>query len=272
MQFQEIAKLDKLMDFNIKDSPPYPIVVPAAFCESEAVRRWSPEYLISLLGSKDVKVGKALNGIHKLDRKTGSLKGGVHTMPFKNYITKITSNEEEARTLYLQKTCIQDILPMLHKDINVIINTFKDTVFFYPDIWIGNKYSFVPLHFDEPNNFLAQIYGEKRVLLFSPKQSKYLYMHSSYCRIAHTSHIDIPVENNKSCLSRFPKIKNTQPVEVILKAGDLLYIPPYWWHQVQGLSVNISVTHLWKHTLKQVPLNLYLHLFSNRIYKKLLRN
>lgn len=236
MQSQEIAKLSKLNEFNIKDSPSYPIVVPAAFRESEAVKLWSPEYLTSLLGSKDVKVGKAQNGIHKLDRNTGALKGGVQTMPFKSYIKKITSSEEEARTLYLQKTCIQDLMPTLHEDIDIIVKTFKDSVFFYPDIWIGTKYSFVPLHFDEPNNFLTQIYGEKRVLLFSPEQSKYLYRQPFYSRIAHTSQIDIPIENNKSCLSQFPKLKNVRPVEVILKAGDLLYIPPYWWHQVQGLS------------------------------------
>lgn len=147
-------------------------------------------------------------------------------------------------------------------------------MFFYPDIWVGTKYSFVPLHFDEPNNFLIQIYGEKRCLFFVFSQTvKKSLIHATFLLPSRTyKSRDTPIENNQSCLSKFPRLKNVQPIEVILKAGDVLYIPPYWWHQVQGLSLNISVTYLWKHTLSQVPPTLYFRLIKQRFYKQIFRN
>lgn len=271
MQVQEIAKMAELSSFNIKTCPNFPILFPGAFKESEAVKHWSPNYLASLFGSKEVKVGTAPGGIHSLDPKTGRLKGGVQSMPFRSFVKKIIADKEEAQSLYLQQMCIQDIMPSLHSDVDLIIKTFNYATFFYPDLWLGTKYSFVPLHFDEPNNFLIQIYGKKRFLLFSPMDSKYLYMKPFYSQTVHISEIDTNIDPEKLDLSKFPNLENTRPIEIILEAGDVLYIPPYWWHQVQGLSVNISVTYRWKCEFRQVPINFYFFNLGHHLYKKLFR-
>lgn len=269
MQQQHIKQLDKLSEFNIEKTSPYPVLIPGAFSDSTAVKFWAPEYLASLLGSKEVQVGKSPDGVHRLDPKKGVPKGGVYRMTFGEYIKKITSNDEEAKTLYLQQAHIQDLLPSLHDDIDIIIKTFKDFTFGYPQIWVGTGSSLVPLHFDQPNNFLIQIYGEKRLLLFSPKQSKHLYMQPFNSRIIHTSQIDTFIDINQPNLSKFPKLQNAKLIEVILKAGDVLYIPPYWWHQVQGLSLNISVTYRWACRFEQIPLYFHFYWLLHRLHKRI---
>lgn len=268
MQPQHIKQLGKLSDFNIENNPSHPILIPGAFMESKAVKCWTPEYLASLLESKEVRVGKSSDGVHRLDPKRGVPKGGEYSMLFGDYIKKITSNNDDAKTLYLQQAHIQELMPSLHDDIDLIIKTFENTTFGYPQIWVGTSYSLVPLHFDQPNNFLIQIYGEKRLLLFSPKQSKYLYMQPFNSRIIHTSQIDTFIDINKPTLSQFPNLQKANPIEVILKTGDILYIPPYWWHQVQGLSLNISVTYRWACRFKQIPLYFHLYWFAHCLHKK----
>ena len=269
MHSQEIKVLSALQDFNINNNPSYPVFIPGAFKNSKAVRCWTPEHLASLLGSKEVIVGKSSDGVHRLDPKKGVPKGGEHKMTFSQYVKLITSNSEEAKKLYLQQVRIQDLMPSLHDDINIIIKTFKEATFSYPQLWVGTCHSLVPLHYDQPNNFLIQIYGEKRVLLFSPKQSKKLYMHPFHYRIVHTSQIDSYIDVNKPNLSIFPKLQDAEFIEVILKAGDILYIPPYWWHQVQGLSLNISITYRWDCRFNQIPLYFHFYWISHRIYKKI---
>lgn len=41
-----------------------------------------------------------------------------------------------------------------------------------------------------------------------------------------------PVDINDPDLSRYPEFVHARPVHVELEAGDMLYLPAAWWHQV----------------------------------------
>ena len=41
--------------------------------------------------------------------------------------------------------------------------------------------------------------------------------------------------------SKFPKLESITPYEIELHAGDVLYIPPFFWHHVESLTNCISV-------------------------------
>lgn len=98
-------------------------------------------------------------------------------------------------------------------------------------MWFGVKGTFTPLHFDKYNNILSQIVGQKYVLLVDPKFSEIVSDgHDNTSRI-----ID---ENISDYL-----LQHDIPFqEIILKAGDSLYIPSLWWHQVKSLSFSISMS------------------------------
>jgi lysine-specific demethylase 8 len=44
----------------------------------------------------------------------------------------------------------------------------------------------------------------------------------------------------------FPRVQNLDFMDCILEEGDLLYIPPKWWHYVRSLSISFSVSFWWR--------------------------
>ena len=41
-------------------------------------------------------------------------------------------------------------------------------------------------------------------------------------------------------------MERAQPYEVTLERGDLLFVPPYWWHQVYTLEPGANVNMWWR--------------------------
>jgi len=69
----------------------------------------------------------------------------------------------------------------------------------------------------------------------------------------HRSNVDVrgflfgsSVNVDKPDLTRHPLYKNASPYRVLLKPGDVLYLPPFWHHEVQSLpdpvtGLNVAV-------------------------------
>jgi lysine-specific demethylase 8 len=43
-------------------------------------------------------------------------------------------------------------------------------------------------------------------------------------------------------LERFPLFAQAQGEELVLEAGEMLYLPPHYWHFVRSLSVSFSIS------------------------------
>jgi hypothetical protein len=76
----------------------------------------------------------------------------------------------------------------------------------------------------------CQYYGRK-VWWFCPQdQSEYLYP---------DRHVS-PVDPLAPDYDQFPLFRKVKPYVVTLEAGDVLYIPEWWWHVTQALTATIS--------------------------------
>src|SRR5262249_24065340 len=102
----------------------------------------------------------------------------------------------------------------------------------YWTVYIGPEGSFSRLHQDfwHTHAYLAHIQGKKRAILFSPEDSGFLYKG----------------RDDAECpdLECFPLIQRATAYECVIEPGDLLFIPPGWWHQVRGLEKSITVSHV----------------------------
>ncbi|GAB5362284.1 hypothetical protein AAMO2058_000784000 [Amorphochlora amoebiformis] len=103
--------------------------------------------------------------------------------------------------------------------------------------WFGPKGTVSPLHYDPEHNLLSQVVGKKKIRLFSHKDTPYLYPHSTQM-LTNTSQVDVESPDSR----KFPNFKNAKELTCTLGAGETLYIPPGYWHQIRSLSESFSVS------------------------------
>lgn len=102
--------------------------------------------------------------------------------------------------------------------------------------WIGPKNTISTMHTDDKHNLLCQVVGEKLIILASPRETENLYPYEGM--LNNTTQID--AENVD--FDKYPLAKNVKFLRIVLRAGEMLYIPKLWWHYVRSLSPSVSVS------------------------------
>ncbi|XP_051118615.1 lysine-specific demethylase JMJ30 isoform X3 [Andrographis paniculata] len=106
--------------------------------------------------------------------------------------------------------------------------------------WFGPPGTVTPLHHDPHHNILAQVVGKKYIRLYPASLSEELYPHSE-SMLSNSSQVDLDNIDEE----QFPKIMDLEFVDCILEEGEMLYIPPKWWHYVRSLTPSFSVSFWW---------------------------
>lgn len=88
------------------------------------------------------------------------------------------------------------------------------------------------------DNFLVQVTGRKRVVLFSPQDALNMYLHGDKSAVIDIDHPDT---------TKFPLFQNAIQYECTMNPGDVLYIPALWFHNVHSLDFSIAVNMFWRH-------------------------
>ena len=123
----------------------------------------------------------------------------------------------------------------------------------FPDplvsFWLGNQTS-ISAHYDFPDNMACVVSGERRFTLFPPEQVSNLYV-GPVDQTPSGQAISM-VDFRNPDLHKFPKfaqaLEHAQIAE--MKAGDALFIPSMWWHQVEAYSqFNLLVNYWWCNSL-----------------------
>jgi lysine-specific demethylase 8 len=58
--------------------------------------------------------------------------------------------------------------------------------------------------------------------------------------------MSLQVDLDNIDVKEFPRTEGLEFMDSILEEGDLLYIPPKWWHYVRSLSISFSVSFWWR--------------------------
>ena len=94
-------------------------------------------------------------------------------------------------------------------------------------VWLSQKDNLTPWHHDWWHGFLIQLRGVKRVRLVPPNSVKALQ--KSWTLEQRLEKELPPIDTNL----------NIEGLEsTLLLPGDSLYIPPFWWHEVQSMDDN----------------------------------
>jgi len=142
---------------------------------------------------------------------------------------------------YLSKASVADVFPELLADI-FHVPLLPDNQEVDVNIWVSPKGAASPLHFDLPDNFLVQISGRKLVVLFDSAYAEAIPRFQWHTAAHHISMVDLGVPSE----ARTSLLKNAVPLIAVLSPGDMLYIPPRWWHYVVSLDTSISINMWWQ--------------------------
>lgn len=115
---------------------------------------------------------------------------------------------------------------------------FDPSLFIPPRIWIGPKGTLTPLHRDDTDNLFAQVWGQKTFTLAAPHHREALGTWST----APQGGLDgCDFNPDAPDYQRFPQAAAVPFLRVTLEAGDLLFLPEGWFHQVESVSTSLSV-------------------------------
>jgi hypothetical protein len=223
-----------------------PAIVTDATADWGMSGRWSPEYLTSLIGDKIVMVSTSATGKFSYDTadKGASENYSDEPMKFAEAARRIASGDG-GRQIYLMQTSIPKHFPELMKQVRVP-QWVPDVLATSVNLWFGRS-SVTPLHYDATNNFFAQQYGEKQWTIFSPSDTANVYPYPIDSKMPHLSSVDL----DRPDLSAHPNFRLARPIRFTVKAGELLYLPAFWWHQVSSPHVSASVSIWWMPDLPQ---------------------
>jgi hypothetical protein len=104
-----------------------------------------------------------------------------------------------------------------------------------PRFWLGPARTVTPLHCDYDDNIFAQVWGTKRIFLAPPHHDTFLY-----AREANPVLFGSPFDPEAPDYDAFPLARQAAIVEVVVKPGDMLYVPAGWYHQVRALTFSLS--------------------------------
>jgi len=142
-----------------------------------------------------------------------------------------------ARGKYMAQFDLLACCPELGADLD-FAEVFPAGRLLYTFGWIGPAGTVTGLHKDDSHNVLAQLYGRKKVLLFSPRNDPWIYQSRKYDYGARLSYVDAEAPD----YARYPLFRNVECEEVVIGPGEMLFIPLGWWHQVRSLEPSISVS------------------------------
>jgi hypothetical protein len=140
--------------------------------------------------------------------------------------------------LYLQSVPIKELGAKLGG-----LELFKSFVPVYePRFWIGTGHQCVMLHNDPYRTIMALFAGYKKVIMFPPKELPNIYpapFHKSLGGVI-GSLVNVYDPDFKTHPLFKLALKNVRVA--LLSPGEFLYVPPMWWHAVEGENFNVSVS------------------------------
>ncbi|KAK4799454.1 hypothetical protein SAY86_024819 [Trapa natans] len=136
------------------------------------------------------------------------------------------------------------------------------------NLWLNCSKARSSTHYDPHHNLLCIVSGRKQVVLWPPSTSHMLYPMPLYGEASNHSSVALDCPN----FSVYPRAKNMMEYSqtVMLHAGDVLFIPEGWFHQVDSAELTIAVNFWWQ---SEIILSMVEHMdayYLRRILRRLI--
>lgn len=233
-----IDSLDKLdiKEFYNSYFNQKPVIIKGGIENTKFFKRWSMNYLKQKIGNRPVTLNYASSQLYNnAISEVKNLEGSFHEM-----IDRLVSGGVDTGSYYLAQSSIEQNFPELLEDLEMPKYIKESDLLLSTNMWLGGSGCDSGLHYDFSHNFFLQVIGKKELTLFAPEDSKYLYP-SDKEGFKHMSEIAL----NDVNLIQFPMFNKAKPLIIMVEAGDCVYIPSYWWHNLISIELSLSVNYWW---------------------------
>lgn len=222
----------------IRDWP----LVRAAQTSSDEIRA----YLLRFHNDQPVMVshGPSENQGRIFYKDDMSLNVKIEKSGLREAFARMAASETQSpqETLYVAATAIDGFFPGLQAENPIHLGPHKA----YGRIWMGTRTRIAP-HNDSQTNIACVVAGRRRFVIFPPGVFRDLYLGPSDNTPAGRtiSMVDV-LDPDFEAHPRFKRALDHAMV-ADLEPGDALYMPPLWWHHVDGLApFNILINYWWR--------------------------
>jgi hypothetical protein len=237
-----ILRLDRPSEQSFREAclrDGQPAVITGAMDGWKALAQWSVSYFESALGSSKVRVLKVPEGedggfFQVDDRK----RFPTTDMTMKEYLESLAQPGKPR--YYLSSASLRVHFPSLLEDFEGPVYV-PETYRAFPRLWVGKAGTVSPLHYDASDKIHALVSGRKHFLLFDRNQYSLLYPNSFFSNAPHISRVRF----DRPDLRRFPRFRQVKARQTELRAGEMLFLPAGWWHQVTSLETSIALEFPW---------------------------
>lgn len=222
-----------------------PVVMPG-WCAPWPAARWTPEGLAERVGDAVVQVSEGAAADRDRHWKRHS-----RSMRFADVVADVLASPDDGlRYLIAQHRNLDGPLASLLTDLTpdpevVQTDRLKGNV----SLWFGPGGTHTPTHHDASGILLCVLYGAKRLWLAPPDALGLFTGGGGYYATTQLSDPAVTAPGGP--------LEGEHVYEVVLQAGDTLYLPPCWWHEVRAEQVCLHVSMVglqWKNRYDQVRL------------------
>ncbi|CAB3378966.1 Hypothetical predicted protein [Cloeon dipterum] len=244
-------------------SPNVPVILKKACKSFAACRKWSPQFLREKIGDQIVTVAVTPNGWADAVSDDGKffMLPEERQMKFSDFLDRLNEKSELNPVFYMQQqnSNLTGEMKCLIGDVPEEINWASTAFGVKPDaanFWMGDQRAVTSTHKDPYENIYCVIHGVKQFLLSPPtdlpSMQYKMFPVAMYEKVKTRQDFTIVQCEDKSTVRwicpGFAEAKNskTRPSTQLIarvEAGDMLYLPSLWFHQVSQSHGCIAVNY-----------------------------
>ncbi|MFE6925379.1 cupin-like domain-containing protein [Nocardia sp. NPDC057663] len=206
-----------------------PAFFPGLAADWPAVHRWDFEFLGRLRPEMSIELVRG-------DRESGATRFTESTLGA--YMELLMHDDPGEESLYLKEFNLLRRFPQLQADISARKRLFpRQVVSPPPGVWVGPARARTGAHYDLLGNIAVVIRGNKRFRIAPPgfveEADALSTKYDPWARLSALPLVEIAAARTNS---------EGRLYEVELGAGDALYVPDHWWHEVYNRSASILLS------------------------------
>ncbi len=210
-----------------------PIIITGLVDRWAASRRWSAAHLVEQVGSAPIEYRRSPSSVHPQIDPDGTMQQRPNERgTLRDYLEQMA--QSPCVFLDANLVCLASRRGRVNHELAALLADIERPAFLDAEdvdtigLWLSGRGVKTRLHYDRNgrHNFNAQISGRKDVVLVPPTEIDKLYPFP----ISSPTYNFTRVDHRAPDITRYPLFSAAAGLEGTLEAGELLFLPAFWYH------------------------------------------